>query len=145
MKMMYNGIPINSAKVNHYEMNTNDCTMVPSDLQAGVTAVARGQKITGTGKSFSFATYGNYESNIIIPIPSSINVVEIASLHYPIQSLIPFSYMKTIDFSVEQVIGNVIIDGASYPLIVNAKNNLFKISCSKTISLQIFYGKDEYA
>ena len=77
MKMIYGGVPVNSMKLKHYEISTNDCDMVASDLQAGKTAVAKGRKITGTGKSFEFACYGQLDTNAKRYVPANINVVEI--------------------------------------------------------------------
>lgn len=81
--MIYGGVPVNSMKISYYEMDTNDCDMIASDLQAGKTAVARGQKITGTGKSFEFATYGYITTNIPTPIPTNINVIHLGCMEYP--------------------------------------------------------------
>lgn len=144
MKMIYNGTPVNSLKVKHYEMDTNDCDMVASDLQAGKTAVAKGKKITGTGKSFEFAYYGLISSNDMMFIPNNINVVEIASLSYPVQHTIALGDMKTCDFSIEQIIGNIVVDGILYPVTVVASGNFFTISCGVDTYLEIFYGKDNY-
>lgn len=144
MKMIYGGTPVESLKVRHYEVSTNDCDMVASDLQAGKTAVARGQKITGTGKCFSFAFYGSVYTNVPIQIPSTINVVEVASLDYPVQLAMALNNMYVEDFSKTQNIANIVIGGQSYPLMVTVTDNKMTISCSKTIKLQIFYGRDNY-
>ena len=137
-------VPIQSLNVHHFEMNTNDATVVSSDLQAGVTCYARGQKVTGTGKAFSFATYGAFILNIPVPIPSAINVIEVASTEYPIKTNITFDQIKNIDFSSGQIIGEVTIDGQAYPITVTVSNNLLDISCSRDITLEVFYGKDDY-
>ena len=144
MKMYYGNVPIESMNIKHYEMDTNDCTMVPSDLQAGVTGVARGKKIVGTGKCFEFASYGAMETNLPDIIPNNINVIEISSIYYPIQITIPLSEMKNMDFSTELKVADVIVDGEAYPLTVLASNNELNISCDKTIKLEVFYGKDNY-
>lgn len=144
MKMIYNGTPINSMKVKHYEMDTNDCDMIASDLQAGKTAVARGKKITGTGKSFEFAYYGQLYTNVGAPVPSVVNIVEIASLDYPVRASVALNNMKNLDFSSPQSIGSIIVDGISYPISVVVSNGKIIASCDKTIKLQIFYGKDNY-
>lgn len=83
MKMIYNGTPIKSLNIKRYEMNTNDATLKASDMQVGVTAYAKGKKVTGTGKSFEFAYYGGFETNSINYVPNMINVIEIASVNYP--------------------------------------------------------------
>lgn len=144
MKMMYNGTQIKSLNVKHYEMDSNFATVEPSDMQSGKTAVAKGKKITGTGKSFEFAQYGNIETNSPLYVPNTINVIEIASLNYPIKSSIPFSDMGNIDFSVSQVIGHIDINGSNSEISVKVENNLFTVTCSETIKLQIFYGRDRY-
>ena len=144
MKMFYGNIPVNSMKIKHYEMNTNSATVQPSDLQTGVTCFGRGKKITGTGKSFEFAQYGYLETNLSRTIPNNINVIEIASLTYPIQLNIALSDMKGIDFTKSQTVANVTVDGVSYPISVQVSNNKLTVSCDKTIKLQVFYGKDNY-
>lgn len=144
MKMMYNGTEIKSLKVKHYEMDTNDCDMIASDMQAGKTAVARGKKITGTGKSFEFAWYGQVETNQQLYIPSNINVIEVSSTLYPVQLTIALSDMKNHDFSVAQTVCRAIVNEASSDIIVTATNNSLLLSCDKNIKLQVFYGKDNY-
>lgn len=144
MKMLLGNTPVNSLNIHHFEMNTNDCTMVASDLQAGVTAVARGQKITGTGKSFEFAYYGQIETNFPQYIPHNINIVEISSVNNPVQLTVALSQMKNIDFTIEQIIGTVIVNGTEYDISIQAVDNILTLSCEQNISLQIFYGKDNY-
>lgn len=149
MKMMYNGTPIKSLNVKHYEVSTNDCTMKASDLQAGVTGVARGKKIVGTGKAFSFAFYGDVSTNDPLILPSDLNVsdlnvIEIACGEYPIQHLIQLKNMKDIDFTTNQNVANIVADNNSYQIIVNVTDNVLNINCDKTTTLQVFCGKDEY-
>lgn len=144
MKMMYGGKPVKSMKAHVFDVNSNDATMIASDLQAGKTAYSKGKKVTGTGKSFEFANYGNIFTNVATIIPSMINIVEIASLNYPVQLSIELTTMKNLDFSVSQSIGNIIIDGTTYPVTVSVIDNKIKLSCDKTIKLQIFYGRDNY-
>lgn len=144
MKMMYNGTQIKSLKVKHYEMDSNFATVEPSDMQAGKTAVARGKKITGTGKSFEFANYGAIKTNTSRYIPSDINVIELASSEYPIKLTLELDAMKNTDFSNKKV-AIVNIDGIDYDLTVNAGSNLLNIVCDRTFTLQLFYGKDNYA
>ena len=144
MKMYLGGTPLKSMNIRHYEMDTNDCTMKASDLQAGVTGVAKGQKITGTGKCFSFALYGAGATTDIIPIPSTINVVEIASLEYPIKAVVALNKMSSLDFTTEQTVAIATIDNQDYPIRVNNANNLLVFSCDKSINLEYFVGKDEY-
>lgn len=40
------------------EPSTYDADLTPVDMQLGRTAYVKGEKITGTGKCFEFATYG---------------------------------------------------------------------------------------
>lgn len=144
MKMMYNKTPVKSMKVKHYEISTNDCSAIPSDLQTGVTCVSKGKKITGTGKSFEFAHYGTTRLNLPIPVPEAINVIEIASTEYPVRMLFGVNNIKNIDFSSESAVANVTIDGEEYIVSLTMNNNILTISCEKSISLEIFYGKDNY-
>ncbi len=141
MKMFLGNTQIKSMKVG---TNTDDATLVASDLQAGVTGYARGRKVIGTGKSFEFANYGASTTNIQEFIPTSINVVEITSLQYPIKGLIALTEMKDIDFSTEQTIGVVVIDGVEYPIAVKVDGYFLTFSCEKTVTLETFYGKDNY-
>lgn len=145
MKLMYGNVPVKSMNIHHFEMDTNSATMVPSDLQAGVTAFAKGKKVTGTGRCFEFATYGKFKTNSVIFIPSIINTIEIASLDYPIKSMIALSDMVDVDFSIEQTIGSVIIDDIEYPITVTIENSILTLNCEQTISLQVFLGRDNYA
>lgn len=144
MKMMYGNTPIKSLNVKYFEMDTNDCTMVASDLQAGVTAVARGQKITGTGKAFSFASYGRWTTNISNFIPMDINTVQIGSMDYPVRMTISINGSHSCDFSTPQEVAEVIVDGTAYPMTVSVQNEEFLVTCEKTINIQFFIGKDEY-
>ena len=144
MKMIYGGVPVNSLKVKHYEISTNDCDMIASDLQAGKTAVARGQKITGTGKCFEFASYGELFTNEDWFIPTAINVVQISCLDYPFQTIVDMRNTTNLDFSTEQIIGNLIVDNVAHPIKVSVLNNILTIACDVTIALQVFYGKDNY-
>lgn len=142
MKLMLGGTPVKKMMIHN---DTMDATMVASDLQAGVTAYANGQKVTGTGKSFEFAQYGSIETNELGFVPTLINVVEIASTDYPIKSFIGFDKMIGTDFSTSKVIGNVIIDNIEYPITININGNLLSFNCEKTILLEFFYGRDNYA
>lgn len=144
MKIMYNGTPIKSLNIKHHEISTNDCDMIASDLQVGKTAVAKGRKITGTGRSFEFAYYGDFETNDFMMIPCKINVVHLSSDAYPTQDIITLYDMKNLDFSTEQIIGNIIIDGVAYPVKVVSTDSKISISCDQTVALQVFFGKDNY-
>lgn len=144
MKLIYGNTPVKSLNINYYELNTNDCDMIASDLQAGKTAVARGQKITGTGKCFEFASYGITTTNIQSFVPTSINVVEITSTEHPIKGLIGFDTMVDVDFTTEQTIAVVIIDNVEYPITVKVEGYILTFNCEKNISLNYFIGKDNY-
>ena len=144
MKLIYGGVPYNTTKVNHYEVPTNDCDMIASDLQAGKTAVARGQKIVGTGKSFEFAYYGNFEANDFAIVPNAINIIYVSSMEYPIEQIISLSDMKNLDFSTAQTIANLVADETRYPITVECIDNMLNIYCDKDGYFEIFYGKDNY-
>lgn len=145
MKMMYNGTPIKSLNIKHFEVSTNDCTMKASDLQAGVTGVARGKKIVGTGKAFSFASYGRFSSNEIIPIPVDvINTILISSASYPIKMKDTIVNLQKNDFSMLQEVAFITINEIDYPIAVQVSNNMITISCSQVTNLEILFGKDEY-
>ena len=144
MKMFYGNTPVNSLNIKHYELNTNDATLKASDMQSGITAYARGQKVTGTGKALSFANYGVMYTNIQDFVPEIINVIEIASVHYPVRNAIALNDMRNVDFSVEQTIGSVVVDGIEYPITTNFNGMIFTLNCEKTIALEVFYGKDNY-
>lgn len=144
MKLIYGGVPYNTTKVRHYETNTNDATLRSFDLQAGVTAYARGKKVTGTGKAFSFAMYGRWMTNESDIVPSEINIVHIGSTDYPIRMTATLDEIRFYDFSVPQEVAEVVIDGTTYPLLVSVQDGEFLVSCDRTINIQLFYGKDEY-
>lgn len=144
MKMYYNGTPIKSMNIKHYELNTNDCTAIPSDLQSGVTCVSKGQKITGTGKAFSFASYGRWKTNYPNVIPTMINTIQIGSIDYPIRMVVAMTEMPSLNFSSSQNIAEVIIDGVTYPIIVSVENNVLTVTCDQTIDIELFMGRDEY-
>ena len=141
MKMMYGGTPVKNVLLH---TDSDSATMVASDLQSGVTGFAKGQKITGTGKSFEFARYGSMFTNVQTVIPTNINIIEIASLNNPVQLYIELTDMKDLDFLTSQLIGNVVVDGVAYPITVIVSDNKIKLSCDKTIKLQVFYGRDNY-
>lgn len=141
---MYGNVPVKSMNIHHFEMDTNDATLKPYDMQTGVTAYAKGQKVIGTGKAFEFASYGSMETNSMDFVPSLINTVEIGSVDYPIKSSITFNNMKNINFAIEQDVGTVTVDGAEYPITITIENSILTFNCEKTITLQFFYGKDNY-
>ena len=142
---MYGSVPVKSLNVHHFEMDTNDASLQPSDMQAGVTAYARGQKITGTGKCFSFASYGAWETNSSDIVPTTINVIHVGSTDYLVRMKAPLGDITHYDFSVAQEVAEVSVDGVVYPITVSVQNGEFIINCEKTIFLELFIGKDEYA
>ena len=144
MKMFYGNIPVNSMKIKHYEMNTNDSNLKPSDMQAGIIAYGKGKRIVGTGKAFEFANYGTTTTNTQNFVSVLINVVEIASTEYPIKSVSHLLDMQNIDFTTEQTIAFVIIDDVEYPITVRVDGDILTFNCEKAIVLDFFYGKDNY-
>lgn len=144
MKMMYNGTQIKSLNIKHFEVDTNSATVQPSDMQVGVTCFARGKKVTGTGKAFEFASYGNFQTNMADYVPGLINVIEIASIDYPIKSIFPLYGTINVDFSTEQNVGIAIINNVEYPITIKIENSFMTLRCEKDIALQVFYGKDNY-
>lgn len=144
MKMIYGGVPVESIKVKHYELNTNSADVQPSDMQAGVTCFARGEKIVGTGKAFEFASYGQLSTNLSLFSPSIVNIVEIASLDYPVRLSVAVNEMQNLDFSIAQTIGYITIDNVDYPITAQVNDAVLTFACEKTIELQYFCGKDNY-
>ena len=144
MKLIYGGVPYNTLKVKHFEIDTNSADVQPSDMQAGVTAYARGQKVTGTGKAFEFAIYGDFMSNSRIPLPNIVNTIQLSSITYPIQQTKTFEVARNTDFTAEQVIGEIVTDGTVYPINIQINNNILMLTCDLTIDIQLFLGKDNY-
>ena len=145
MKMMLGNTPVKSLNIHHFEMDTNSATVQPSDLQAGITCFARGQKVIGTGKSFEFAYYGLMEANDSLTVPvDTINVVHVSSFDYPTRSLIHLSDMNDLDFSNGQTVCNLIVNNVEYPVFVAISNNEVSIACDVNTSFEIFFGKDNY-
>lgn len=145
MKMFYGNTPIKSLNIKHYEMDTNSATVQPSDLQSGVTCFAKGRKVTGTGKAFTFASYGDFPSNKMIPIPvSEINTIIVSAVDYNVKMMRSMKDIRALDFSSSQEIAIVSIEGIDYPIAVNVANNMITINCEQTITLQLLFGKDDY-
>lgn len=126
-------------------MDTNDCDMTASDLQAGKTGVARGQKITGTGKAFSFAMYGDCESNIMLPIPTSeINTIIVSANGYAVKMIQAMKDFREVNFSTAQEVATINIDGEDYIITLQIVSNMLTIACGKNVTLQVMFGKDDY-
>lgn len=141
MKLMKGGTPVKKTMIHN---DTQDATMVASDLQAGVTCYAKGQKVTGTGKSFEFACYGGWKTNRIDFVPNPINVIQIGSPDYPTRMTVTLNNMKTLDFTIAQSVAEVSIDDTIYPITVSVQDGILDIACDKTINIEFFYGKDNY-
>lgn len=141
MKLMLGNTPVKKMMIHN---DTQDATVVPSDLQAGVTCYAKGQKVVGTGKSFEFANYGGLKTNLSRFVPNDINVIEISSTEYPVKMSLELYAMRDVNFSTPQQVGTVVIDNVEYALTVSVVSHILKIVCDKTFYLQVFYGKDLY-
>lgn len=144
MKLYIGDTAVGSLGISKVDISTNDATIVASDMQTGMTAYARGVKLTGTGKSFAFASYATQTTNVEIPVPGMINVVGVSSKTCPIQMLMPFPDMKDADFSVENTIANAVVDGVTYPITVQVTDGNLTFTCSKTVQIEVFYGKDDH-
>lgn len=145
MKMYLGNIPINFLNVTKTDVSTNDATLQASDLQSGITAYAKGKKVTGTGKSFEFANYGHLDTNLSRYVPTDINVIQVTSTEYPIKSNMDFETIKGGDFTNGQTVATVTVNGNEYDLIMSIQSNIMMISCDESVRLQIFYGKDNYS
>lgn len=144
MKLCLGSTPIKSLNIRKLDVDTNDATIVASDMQSGSIAYAKGQKVTGTGKAFAFASYGDQKTNVAIPVPNAINAIEISSLDYPVQMLVALSEMKSVDFTIENTIANAMVNGETCPITAQVADGNLTLGCSQSISLQVFYGKDEH-
>lgn len=144
MKLYIGDTAVRSLGISKVDISTNDATIVASDMQTGMTAYARGVKLTGTGKSFAFASYATQTTNVEIPVPGMINVVGVSSKTCPIQMLMAFPDMKDADFSVENTIANAVVDGETCPITVQVTDGNLTFTCSKTIQIEVFYGKDDH-
>lgn len=144
MKLYIGDTAVGSLGISKVDISTNDATIVASDMQTGTTAYARGVKLTGTGKSFAFASYGNVTTNMAIPIPGVINVLEIGSTTYPTVMGVGFAEVTNLDFTVSNAIGSITIEGQDYPISAIVEDGNLTISCDKNVSLEVFYGKDDH-
>lgn len=86
---------VNNKSIKHVgvltEPNSYQTDIKPEDMQCGSTAVSKGKVVTGTGRAFEFAKYGqecvdaipdengNEVYGIMIPEPSASNVVFVSS------------------------------------------------------------------
>ena len=141
MKMYLGDVPVKSL---YTHTDTDEGNITAPDMQSGMIAFAKGVKLTGTGKAFAFASYGQMSTNEAWPVPSIINVIEVSSLTYPVKTNIALSSMKNTNFSTIQKIGAVTINGTAYDITAQVSNNMLTVGCSKDISLEVFYGRDEH-
>lgn len=141
MKMYLGNVPV---KALYTHTDTDEGNITAPDMQSGMIAFAKGVKLTGTGKAFAFASYGQISTNKALPVPSIINVIEVSSLTYPVKMNIALSSMKNTNFSTIQKIGAVTINGTAYDITAQVSNNMLTVGCSKNISLEVFYGRDEH-
>lgn len=141
MKMYLGDVPV---KALYTHTDTDEGNITAPDMQSGMIAFAKGVKLTGTGKAFAFASYGQMPTNEAWPVPSIINVIEVSSLTYPVKTNIALSSMKNTNFSTIQKIGAVTINGTAYDITAQVSNNMLTVGYSKDISLEVFYGRDEH-
>lgn len=141
MKMYLGDVPV---KALYTHTDTDEGNITAPDMQSGMIAFAKGVKLTGTGKAFAFASYGQMSTNKALPVPSIINFIEVSSLTYPVKTNIALSSMKNTNFSTIQKIGAVTINGTAYDITAQVSNNMLTVGCSKDISLEVFYGRDEH-
>lgn len=141
MKMYLGDVPV---KALYTHTDTDEGNITAPDMQSGMIAFAKGVKLTGTGRAFAFASYGQMPTNTAWPVPSIINFIEVSSLTYPVKTNIALSSMKNTNFSTIQKIGAVTINGTAYDITAQVSNNMLTVGCSKDISLEVFYGRDEH-
>lgn len=133
-----------AVKALYMHTDTDDADITAPDMQSGMTAYAKGVKLTGTGKCFRFATYGKMETNVATYVPNTINTIVVSSTVYPVKMNMEVTSMKDTNFSAAQKIGTVTVGGVEYAITAQVASNQLTLTCPQSISLQVFYGKDDH-
>lgn len=142
MKMYLGDVPV---KALYMHTDTDDANLVPSDMHSGKTAYVKGRKITGTGRAFAYAMYGSCSSNASMPIPvSSLNAIGISCASYAVKMTDGIIDLGKNNYTTARAVANVTIDGTNYPITVKIASGTLTIACSKTVTLQVLFGKDDH-
>ena len=142
MKMYLGDVPV---KALYTHTDTDEGNITAPDMQSGMIAFAKGVKLTGTGKAFAFAVYGSCSSNASMPITvSSLNTIGISCASYAVKMTDGIIDLGKNNYTTARTVANVTIDGTNYPITVKIASNTLTIACSKTVTLQVLFGKDDH-